>query len=64
MSSRGKLRGMTIETRGPGCHLFGCYVIWGENSYDLMDRINGLPKIALRKSGTETSRKICGLWLD
>jgi hypothetical protein len=31
-----------------------CYIIRGQNLYDFMDRLNGIPKIALRKSGTKT----------
>jgi hypothetical protein len=34
------------------------------NAFWNEDEFNGLPKIALRKSGAETLRKICGLWWD
>jgi hypothetical protein len=36
----------------------------GFHDIDLLEDLNGLPKIALRKSETKTYRKICGLRLD
>jgi hypothetical protein len=56
------------------CHCCKSQILPGKNSYSFMNRfifldafqnemdLNGLPKIALRKSGTKTLKKICGLW--
>jgi hypothetical protein len=36
----------------------------GFHVIDLLEDLNGLPKIALRKSGMKMLKKICGLRLD
>jgi hypothetical protein len=36
----------------------------GFHVIDLLEDLNGLPKIALRKSGMKMLEKICGLRLD
>ena len=60
----------------PFRHCCICYILGGQNFYNFMNRfifvnpfqnekdLNGLPKIALRKSKTKTYKKICGLWLN
>jgi len=34
------------------------------NPFEDEKDLNGIPKIALRKSETKTLKKICGLWLN
>lgn len=49
------------------------YIIRGQNFYRFINRcvfiqnerkLHGIPKIALKKSGTRTLKKICGSWPD